>query len=63
MEVKHLILSYIVLCVLTGCGSSNEGSTPLNSEGEYRDDTAWAQQAYQGKPATQATVASQRAVS
>ena len=61
MNVKHLILICLVIFVFTGCGSSNEGNTPLNSAQEYRDDIAWTLPAYQGKPATQATIASQRA--
>jgi len=61
MKVKHLMLGCAVLCAVTGCGGSDEDNTPLNAAGHYRDDGAWAQYAYHGKPATQTTVASQRA--
>lgn len=60
MKAKHLTLSFLVLCVLTGCGNPDQDNTALDAAGEYRDDTAWAQHSYQGKPATQATIASQR---
>jgi alkyl sulfatase BDS1-like metallo-beta-lactamase superfamily hydrolase len=51
----------VAYLLLVACGSSNEGAAPINTTGEYRDDGAWSLQAYQGKPATPATAASQRA--
>jgi alkyl sulfatase BDS1-like metallo-beta-lactamase superfamily hydrolase len=57
MKAEQLTLSSVVLFALLGCGGEN----PLNAAGDYRDDTSWSLDAYQGKPATQATAAAQRA--
>jgi alkyl sulfatase BDS1-like metallo-beta-lactamase superfamily hydrolase len=57
MKAERLTLSSVALFALLGCG----GPTPLNAAGDYRDGTSWSLDAYQGKPATQATAAAQRA--
>jgi alkyl sulfatase BDS1-like metallo-beta-lactamase superfamily hydrolase len=61
MKAKILTLSSVLFWVLTGCGSPNNGENPVDADGRFRSDTAWALDAYQGKPATQETIDLQNA--
>lgn len=59
MKGNSLTLCIIVLLAVAGCGGKNAGETPRDAAGDYREDTAWALDAYHGKPATAATIAAQ----